>query len=277
MRTLHNLRTLILALIATLALAVPALAQTFPALTGRVVDNAKVLDPGVRAMLTTKLAALEAKTSDQVVVATVGSLQGFSVEVYATALFREWRLGRKDGNNGVLFLVAPTERKVRIEVGYGLEGALPDAAAKLIIEEKLAKWFRAGRFDTAIQEGVDAIVDVLTEDAGQWKRRPSSDPHVIALPAWANVLAVGVLGGLFLVFVVAMASILVGNLIRGLIAIHALPEGADRRGILGKLILFGPTGSSAGSSEHERASSPSPERFAGGGGSFGGGGASGSW
>src|SRR5207302_1472291 len=114
-----------------------------------------------------------------------------------------------------------------------------------------------------------------TSDTSQWK--PRSQPHVIELPWWLNILAIGILGGLFLVFVVAMASMLFGGFIRSLISVHLLPVGADRRGILGKLILFGPTGSSAGVSERERTSSASSEPFSGRGGSSGGGGASGSW
>src|SRR5262249_27211905 len=109
---------LLVAVSASVALAQPL---TFPTPTGRVVDDAGILDAATRAALTEKLAALEAKTTDQLVVATVKSLQGTSVEDYANRLFRQWKLGQAGKNNGVLLLVAPTERKVRIEVGYGLE------------------------------------------------------------------------------------------------------------------------------------------------------------
>jgi uncharacterized protein len=291
MRVLMNIRILLLAFVAALALAVPAAAQTFPALSGRVVDDAGVLDAGARAMLTSKLKELEEKTSDQVVVATVKSLQGLSVEVYANRLFRAWQLGQKDKNNGVLFLIAPADRKVRIEVGYGLEGAMPDAVAKLIIEEELVARFRANQFDSAASAGVDAIIEVLTGDAPQWKRRAltsrshasSSEPHVIELPPVLNVLAVGLFGGLFLTFFVGMGWIVLGSLVSTLVMWGLLPKKADRHGLWRVLDPFDDgrrrtTGS--GRSESAWASSSdssSSESFSGGGGSSGGGGASGSW
>ncbi len=97
---------------------------TFPSLTGRVVDEAGLLDAAKRAEIEAKLAALEAKTTDQFVVVTLRSLQGRTIEEYGYRLGRSWAIGQKDKNNGVLLIVAPNERKVRIEVGYGLEGTL---------------------------------------------------------------------------------------------------------------------------------------------------------
>jgi uncharacterized protein len=117
----------------TFLLVLPALALDFPALSGRVVDEANVLDPQTRAALADKLAELEAKTTDQLVVVTLKSLQGTSIEDFGVELGRHWRIGQKDKNNGVLLIVAPNERKVRIEVGYGVEGALSDAVSRLII------------------------------------------------------------------------------------------------------------------------------------------------
>ena len=108
-------------------------AAELPPLTGRVVDNAGIIDASTEASLTERLEAFERKSSDQIVVATGPSLQGLSVEDYANGLFRFWKLGQAKTNNGVLLLVAPAERKVRIEVGYGLEGALTDALSKVII------------------------------------------------------------------------------------------------------------------------------------------------
>src|SRR5262245_4412228 len=167
------LRSGIAALLATLLLATLALAQTltFPALTGRVVDDAGVLDAPTRAALTEKLAALEAKTTDQLVVATVRSLQGTSIEDYGNRLFRNWRLGQQGKNNGVLLVVAPNERKVRIEVGYGLEGTLTDAVTRLIIENGIIPRFRANDFSGGISRGIDDVIQVLTGDAEEWKRR----------------------------------------------------------------------------------------------------------
>src|SRR3954469_23277891 len=162
------------ALLLVFALCLPVLAQTapsFPPLTGRVVDGAMALTPADRAALEQKLKAHEDKTTDQVVVATVPSLDGLTVEDYANRLFRHWQLGQKAKNNGVLLLVAPNERKVRIEVGYGLEGALTDALTKVIIATAMAPRFKQNDFPGGLQAGVDAILSVLTGDAEEWQRR----------------------------------------------------------------------------------------------------------
>jgi uncharacterized protein len=288
-----TVRRMLAAALALVALAAPAAAQTFPALTGRIVDDAQVLTPGMRAMLTTRLAALEAKTSDQVVVATVKSLHGRSVEDYANRLFREWRLGDRDKNNGVLFLIAPADHKVRIEVGYGLEGTLPDAVAKLIIEEELVARFRADQFDRGISAGVDAIVDVLTGDIWQWKRRAgtarphSSEPNVIELPPVLNILAVTLLGALFLAFFAGMGYVLLGAFVSTLVYWDVLPKKKDRHGFWHILDPFddgrtsgslrrGSSSDPAWASSSGSSSSSSSDSFSGGGGSSGGG-ASGSW
>jgi uncharacterized protein len=274
------------AALALLALAAPAAAQSYPPLSGRVVDAAQVLDPGVRADLVAKLRAFETRTSHQLVIATVPSLQGRSIEDYANRLFRMWALGGKDKNDGVLLLVAPVERKARIEVGYGLEGALPDAVAKLIVEEKLVAAFRAGHFDSGIAAGVDAMIDVLTVDAAQWKRRgASSEPHVLELPPLANVLAITLLGALFLGFFVGMGYIMLGAFVGTLVYWGVLPKRPDRRGFWRIFNPFddGRTRGSTPRSASEPAwassssSSSSSDGFSGGGGSSGGGGASGSW
>jgi uncharacterized protein len=137
MRAPHHIRIALVALCAVLALTAVAAAQTFPTLSGRVVDEAGILNQTTRATLTARLAAVESQTTNQIVVATVTSLQGTEIETYANGLFRAWRLGQAAKNNGVLLLVAPSERKVRIEVGYGLEGTLTDAVAKLIIGQSI--------------------------------------------------------------------------------------------------------------------------------------------
>jgi uncharacterized protein len=159
--------------LAVLLLLTPlvAFAQNFPALTGRVVDAANLLQPQDRAALEAKLKAYEDKTTDQIVVATVPSLDGLAVEDYANRLFRQWHLGQRDKNNGALLLVAPNERKVRIEVGYGLEGALTDALSKVIITTAIAPRFQRGDFVGGINAGVDAILSILTGDAEEWHRR----------------------------------------------------------------------------------------------------------
>src|SRR6478752_3067610 len=145
----------------------------FPELTGRVVDQANVLPPATRSALETKLADLENKSGIQLVVATVASLEDSDVETYANQLFRNWKLGEKPKNNGVLLLVAPKERKVRIEVGYGLEGTLTDALGKVIITNAITPQFKAGDFGAGISRGVDDIITVLTTDASEWEKRPS--------------------------------------------------------------------------------------------------------
>ena len=139
-----------------------ALALDFPPLTGRVVDQANIMTAQSRTDLEAKLKELEDKSGIQLVVATVKSLQGSDVETYANDLFRYWKLGEAQKNNGVLLLVAPAEHKVRIEVGYGLEGTLTDALSSVIISSAIIPRFKAGDFSAGIERGVDGIVSVLS-------------------------------------------------------------------------------------------------------------------
>jgi uncharacterized protein len=286
-----------------LTIALPASAQTFPRLTGRVVDDAAVLDTGMRDSIAQRLKALEDQTSDQLVVATVCSLQGYAIEDYANRLFRQWQLGRSDKNNGVLLLIAPAEHKVRIEVGYGLEGTLTDAVSKLIIENHLIPWLRQSRYDVAASTGVDDIVQVLTGHAAEWQERARARPassHVHDLgviqpwsPLW--ILIVVVFGGAFLLFFGAIGMLILMLVLRLLVFIHLLPHAKDRQGGWLWLNRFDPPvdprslrrshrSSSSSSSfwssssdSSSSSSSSSSDSFSGGGGSSGGGGASGSW
>ncbi len=139
-----------------LCLASLALALDFPALTGRVVDQANVMTAQSRNDLEAKLKELEDKSSIQLVVATVKSLQGSDVETYTNELFRFWKLGEAKKNNGVLLLVAPAEHKVRIEVGYGLEGTLTDALSSVIISSAIIPRFKTGDFSGGIERGSTA-------------------------------------------------------------------------------------------------------------------------
>jgi uncharacterized protein len=148
-------------------------APNFPALTGRVVDKANVISPEQRASLEGKLKALEDKSGIQLVVATVSSLDGQEIEPYANQLFRAWKIGEEKKNNGVLFLVAPKEHRVRIEVGYGLEGTLTDATSKIIIANAVAPRFKSGDFDGGVSRGVDDVIATLTTDASEWQKRPA--------------------------------------------------------------------------------------------------------
>ena len=153
-----------------LVCAAHAQTLTFPQLSGRVVDEAGILNSDVRAALTKISSDLEAKSTDQLVVATVRSLQGTSIEDYSNRLFRAWQIGQKDKNNGVLLVVAPNERKVRIEVGYGLEGTLTDAITSFIIQNAILPRFKAGDFPGGIKRGAEDIVSVLTGDE-EYKQR----------------------------------------------------------------------------------------------------------
>ena len=160
-------------ILALLWAVVVAFGVTYPTLTGRVVDEAKIIPAETRSAIELKLADLEARSGIQLVVATVTALQGEEIEPYANELFRNWKLGQKDKNNGVLLLVAPNERRVRIEVGYGLEGTLTDALSKVIITNAMTPRFKANDFGGGISRGVDDIITVLTTDSSEWQQRPS--------------------------------------------------------------------------------------------------------
>ena len=144
-----------------LLIAAPAAAQNFPKLTGRVVDAAGLLSAQDQAALTQKLASLEQATSRQLVVATVTDLQGYPIEDYGYRLGRNWGIGQKGANNGVILLVSKGDRKVRIEVGYGLEPILTDALSNQIIQDQILPAFKKGDYPGGINAGVDAIAQQL--------------------------------------------------------------------------------------------------------------------
>jgi uncharacterized protein len=133
----------------------------FPELTGRVVDAAALLSPGDEAAISAKSAALEKATGHQLVVVTVSSLGGHSIEMYGLNLGRTWGIGRKDINDGVLLIVAPKERKVRIEVGYGLESALRNEEVDAIIQTAILPAFSAKDFPRGVSAGVDGIISEI--------------------------------------------------------------------------------------------------------------------
>ena len=165
-------RALLALLVAALWIGAALAAASFPPLTGRVVDAAKILSPVTDADLERKLADLEQKSGIQLVVATLPSLGGQEIEPYANDLFRFWKLGEARKDNGVLLLIAPKERRMRIEVGYGLEGTLTDAISSLIIANAIAPRFKAGDFNGGVTRGVDDIVTTLTTDSAEWKPKP---------------------------------------------------------------------------------------------------------
>jgi uncharacterized protein len=249
---------LVASLVALLLLLLPGAvpAQTFPPLTGRVVDAAGLLKPDERAALDAKLKAHEDKTTDQVVVATLRSLDGLTIEDYGNRLFRQWRLGQAGKDNGALLLVAPTERKVRIEVGYGLEGALTDALSKVIITTAVAPQFQKGNFAGGIDAGVDAMLSILTGDAEEWHRRAEvrEDDSSAIDPVIAFV-------------VMLILFVIIARLMRG-----GAPRRMTRTRRSGPWIIPTGGGWSGGSGRGGFSGG-----FSGGGGSSGGGGASGSW
>ena len=155
-------RIISIGLFLLLICGVPAQAAiSFPSLTGRVVDNAHILSPPTIQSLNQQLEAYENGTSNQVVVATISSLNGDSIDDYGYQLGRHWNIGQKGKDNGVLLIVAPNERKVRIEVGYGLEPLLTDAASSQIVNEVILPDFRAGHMEQGVVEGTQAILSVL--------------------------------------------------------------------------------------------------------------------
>jgi uncharacterized protein len=254
------------ALVAAMMLAsLTAMAANFPALTGRVVDDANVMAPQARTSLDAKLKALEDKSGIQLVVATVPSLDDQDVESYANGLFRAWKLGEKQKNNGVLLLVAPRERKVRIEVGYGLEGTLTDAISKLIITNAIVPRFKANDYAGGIDRGVDDVIAVLTTDSADWQARPHLrvDDQPSLVDAAAPLLVMIIFAILFLTMM------------------HNARNSGGRIVRRGGNTIFipwaGPLGGGSSWGGSSWGGGDSGGGFSGGGGSSGGGGASGGW
>ena len=154
-----------------LAVQPAAAAPTFPPLTGRVVDDAHILSPQTQAELTQELAGLEQKTSRQLVVVTLPSLQGYEIEDYGNQLLRAWGIGQKQTNNGAIFIVAPNERRVRVEVGYGLEGVLTDAISKVIIDREVLPRFRQKDMEGGVVAGTRALIEQLSLDTSTAEQR----------------------------------------------------------------------------------------------------------
>lgn len=244
---------LALALLAALAVSSSRAADP-PALTGRVVDDAHVFSAGARADLERKLADLENKSGIQLVVATIPSLGGQAIEPYANTLFRAWKLGEAKKNNGVLLLVAPNDHRVRIEVGYGLEGTLTDATSAIIIANAAAPRFKAGDFDGGVTRAVEDIITVLTTDSADWQKKPElrAEDSATSLDAIIPPLFI-----LFFLFVLFMTRVRGGGLLGNAIILSS---------------SMGRGGSSFGGGDFGGGGG-----FSGGGGSSGGGGASGSW
>ena len=238
-----------LAAAVVLAWAAAAFALAFPALTGRVVDGAALLTAAERASLEQALKAHEEATTNQVVVVTLASLEGVPIEEYGYQLGRHWQIGQKGKNNGALLIVAPAERKVRIEVGYGLEGVLTDAVSRVIIETIIVPAFRSGQMGPGIVAGTGAILKTLTGDAPEVQ---AAAKRIEERQDEASPLALFLMLAL-IVFVIWASQ-------RGIVI------GGGRGGGFGGGFGGGRGGGGFGGGG-----------FSGGGGSFGGGGASGGW
>lgn len=171
--------SLLLPAILAFATAVAAQAAEVPYLTGRVVDNAEILSPDTRKRLAESLRQHEQKTGNQVAVLTVPTINGESVEEYAVRVFEQWKLGQKGKDNGVLVLIVPKDRRMRIEVGYGLEGVLTDAHASRIIRNLMTPRFREGDFNGGVARGVDAVIAQLEgKPVAARSGRPAPRPAV---------------------------------------------------------------------------------------------------
>lgn len=150
-------------------------ASNVPYLTGRVTDNADILSPSMKESLSARLKAHEERTGDQIAVLTIPSLEGENIEDYAQAVFREWKLGQKGKDNGILVIVAPNDRRMRIEVGYGLEGDLPDSLAGSIIRNVMTPKFRSGDYNGGVDAGINAILNVLENGKAAYGTGASSE------------------------------------------------------------------------------------------------------
>ncbi len=259
-----------LALLVLAIFATPAWAQTFPQLTGRVVDDAHLLNPQQVQALDAKLAALEQQSQRQLVVATVPDLQGQEIEDYANRLFRTWKLGDKERNDGALLLIAPNQRKVRVEVGYGLEGIITDALSAIIIQREIVPRLKAGDYAGGINAATDQLIaqlklpeDQARQVAAQAEKaeRKAREPHFDA-----GTVVFLVIFGLFFV----------------LPFIRAMRGGGRCYGGGGPGVFIFPSGGWGGGSGGGGWGGGSDwggggGGFGGGGGSSGGGGASGSW
>jgi uncharacterized protein len=187
-------------LFAVVLLSAPALcaaAIEFPVLSGRVVDNAGLLSPAAEQALTEQLAAHEQATTNQIVVVTLPNLQGYTIEDFGYQLGRHWGIGQKGKDNGVLLLVAKAERKVRIEVGYGLEGELTDALSANIIHSVILPYFKKGDFEGGIAQGVVAITQALNGQPTSTDQPKGEEPPVIPFMIFVFILFFFILPALF--------------------------------------------------------------------------------
>jgi len=271
-----------------------------PPLAARVTDLTHTLSPTEVSALETKLADWETKTTNQLVVLLVPTTQPEPIEAYTLRVAEKWQIGRKGKDNGAVFLVAKNDRKMRIEVGYGLEGVLPDVTARRIIAEDVAPKFRDGKFAEGINAGVDRIIAVVggetqpsapaTQRAKQRTGLPFSLDNVLLLlfivvPVVGGILrrmfgrllgatvGAGLVGGAAWLFMGSLAIAIIAGIIGFIVMIFfGLGNVVGRRGMGGGLGSGWGGGWGGGGGGFS-----SGGGFSGGGGSFGGGGASGNW
>ena len=265
-----------------------------PALTGRVVDLAGILSPEEEASLTRKLESIENETSVQFVVAAIPSLEGEPIEDFSIRLAEEWKIGQAGLDNGAIILVVPSERRIRIEVGYGLEPSIPDGLAGRIIRERVAPAFQAENYYQGLLAAVEGLELAARREYPETPARPRSSEPSVGTNLGAllfTYFVVGVLGnaiGIVLgVIAGALLFPLVGGSVAALLGLWSLPVG----GILGLFaVLFlrglgrsgswtypGGGGYRGGSHGGFPGGFGGGGGFRGGGGRFGGGGASGRW
>jgi uncharacterized protein len=235
-------------------------APTFPALSGRVVDEAHILSPQTQSELTSKLEAVESSTGRQVVVATIADLQGYPIEDYGYQLGRAWQVGDAKKDDGVVFLIAPNDRKVRIEVGYGLEPILTDALSSTILQRAVLPRFKTGDIQGGVVAGTDEILKQLA--------LPEGEARAIAQAATTPAHQQGQNVPGFVVFII-------------FILIWMMMSRRRRSGGLASalpwIVLDGLTRRGGGWGGDDHWGGGGGGGFSGGGGSFGGGGSSGSW
>lgn len=264
------LRQVLILLSAALLMPVTAQAQTFPALTGPVVDGANILPPETEARIAQKLVALKAQSQREVTVVTLASLEGYEISDFGYRLGRHWGLGDKVRNDGAILIVAPNERKLRIEVGYGLEPVLTDGLSFLIIKRQIVPRFKAGDMPGGVEAGTDAIIQQLT--------LPADQAQQIAEQANAKPAPEGIPLGM-IIWLIIFVLFFVLPLIRR----AGGGRGHHRGSGIGSVIVWevlnaaAHSAHSGGGGWSGGGGGGGGGSWGGGGGSFGGGGASGSW
>ena len=270
--------------------------SNFPALTGRVVDQASVLSQSTKDELETLLATHENNTTNQVVVATIESLGNAQIEEYSIELARRWGIGQKGKDNGVVLVVAPNDKQVRIEVGYGLEGTLTDALSSNIINYYIIPEFKKRDIQNGIKIGTQKIIALLDGDESVREEIEAKGDYEMPIEVYgimggiATIIASAFLGDMVMnIGLSVMVSSVIGlfiNWIFGLDGIAGIAVVFGIAALLFYLVKDVKVGSGGGSSSSGSGSSGSSSGggsrssgggFSGGGGSFGGGGASGRW